>query len=269
MRQFKIKNPSAGLRTPRAPQGRSKGLKFKMTVAVFFLFATASADLEWITGGVPKNTPEPGSSSSVPDAPPTDGKTQPVGNSEVIVGHLTTCTKFTDYPPYPADSKNYFYLDKDKQICYFAYFIMKPSSRIHTAIVECFSPSNLSVARYERAFTVGFTDNLLTVQNETYQWFLVQMTLGLDRLRVEYGQKSMPRDEGRYTLHLTVDGQLVGITFFSVQGEEPKPPSAVSTVVPIPTPKVFPMFTPSSKGPIQRTPVPVLKIFTPVPALNP
>ena len=155
------------------------------------------------------------------DAQPTEAS-----NQDVVVGHLITCTKFAN--EYPADSVNYFYLNKSTQVCYFAYFMMKPSSRIHTAVVEWFSPLGLKVAKYTHEFQVSFTDNLLNLQNETYQWFLVEMTIGMDHMNGEYGQIGLPRDPGLYNIHLTVDGQLVGITFFKVLEED-------KSVAPIPS----------------------------------
>ncbi len=228
--------------------------KFKISarvLAVLFLFfaAKTGADLEWITGGVPKNAGE-NPATTVKDAP-ADQASNPAPNQDIIVSHMITCTRVVD--DYPADSVNYFYPDKNNQVCYFAYFLLKPSSRIHTATVECYSPSNIRIAKFDQEFQVGFTDRLLTVQNETYQWFLVNLTLGMDHMHSEYGQSGLPRDLGLYTIHLTVDGQLVGITFFYVKNEEPKTPTAVSTIPPVPpqaTP--LPMATPISHGPIPR-----------------
>jgi hypothetical protein len=208
----------------------------------------AFADLEWITGGVPKN-PAGNSAAAVKDAP-AEQAANPAPNQDIIVSHLITTTRIAN--DYPVDSVNYFYLNKNNQVCYFAYFLIKPSSRIHTATVECFSPSNMRIAKFDQEFQVGFTDRLLTVQNETYQWFLVTLTLGMDHLHSEYGQTGLPRDVGLYTVHLTVDGQLVGITFFYVKNEEPKTPTAVSTIPPVPQATPLSLSTPVSHGPIPR-----------------
>jgi len=221
-------------------------------VILFWLMTStmAVADLEWITGGVPKNTADKTGSALVRDAPLEDTHPASGSDQEVIVSHLITSTNIVNQ--YPIDSVNYFYLNKHKQICYFAYFMMKPSSRIHTATVDWYSPSNLRVAKYTQEFRVGFTDRLLTLQNETYQWFLLEMTIGMDRMRSEYGQIGLPKDMGLYTIHLAVDGQLVGITFFYVKAEAPKPASAVATVAPATNPSVMPMNTPFSKMPIPK-----------------
>lgn len=224
-----------------------KNLGFKIATAILFLAATAYADLEWITGGVPKNSTDKSSTTVVKDAP-AEQASNATPNQDIIVSHMITTTRIVNQ--YPVDSVNYFYLDKHNQVCYFAYFLIKPSSRIHTATVECFSPSNLRIAKFDQQFQVGFTDRLLTIQNETYQWFLVDVILGLDHLHSEYGQTGLPRDVGLYTIHLTVDGQLVGITFFYVRSEEPKAPSAVATIPAAAKPNALPLSTPVSNAPI-------------------
>jgi len=227
-------------------------LKMAAAACLFLLAGAAMADLEWINGGVPKNTPEK-TGSTVKDAPPVDNPVPAGGDQDIIVSHLTTCTKILNQ--YPVDSVNFFYQNKNTQVSYFAYFLIKPSSRIHTATVEWYSPSNLKIAKYDQEFRVGFVDRLLTIQNETYQWFMVNATIGLDHLHPEYGQTGMPRDVGLYTVHLTVDGQLVGITFFYIKPEETKAPPAIATVVPRTSqPLSMPMSTPVFHAPILPVP---------------
>ena len=228
-----------------------KNLKFKISAlatAIFVSAAVAKADLEWITGGVPKN-PTGNSSTVVKDAP-AGLSNNPAANQDIIVSHMITTTRIVN--EYPVDSVNYFYLDKNNQVSYFAYFLLKPSSRIHTATVEVFSPSNMRIAKFDQEFQVGFTDRLLTLQNETYQWFLVTATFGMDHLHSEYGQTGLPRDVGLYTIHLTVDGQLVGITFFYVKNQEPKTPTAIATIPPATKSSPLPMSTPFSNVPIPK-----------------
>ncbi len=235
-----------------AQKFKVENLKSKIVVAAFFLWATAHADLEWITGGVPKNAPEKSSPAIVKDAPPESAPSSPTVNQDIIVSHMITSTKIVNQ--YPVDSVNYFYLNKQDQVCYFAYFLIKPSSRIHTATVECFSPTDLRIAKFDQEFQVGFTDRLLTIQNETYQWFLVDMTLGLDHLNSEYGQTGLPHDVGLYTIHLSVDGQLVGITFFYVKPEETKSATPVAKIPMAPKGNLMPMSTPFSNSPISPIP---------------
>lgn len=234
-------------------QFKIRDLKFKISAlvaaAVFSLATATKADLEWITGGVPKNAGENSATATVKDAP-SEQAANPAPNQDIIVSHMITTTRIVN--DYPVDSVNYFYPDKNNQVSYFAYFLMKPSSRIHTATVECFSPTNMRIAKFDQEFQVGFTDRLLTVQNETYQWFLVSMTLGMDHLHSEYGQTGLPRDVGLYTVHLTVDGQLVGITFFYVKNPEPKTPTAVSTIPPVPQSTPLPMAPSISHGTIPK-----------------
>lgn len=231
-------------------------LKIKIAAAAVILAsaATAYADLEWINGGVPKNTQDKTGVNQVKDAPPGDASGMATGTQDIIVSHLTTCTKILNQ--YPVDSVNYFYLNKNTQVSYFAYFLIKPSSRIHTASVEWFSPSNLKIAKFDQEFRVGFVDRLLTIQNETYQWFMVNATIGLDHLHAEYGQTGLPKDMGLYTVHLTVDGQLVGITFFYIKPEETKGPAPIPTVAPhaASQPMSLPMATPVSRMPILPVP---------------
>ncbi len=229
-----------------------KNSRFKIAVAVFFLGATANADLEWITGGVPKNAPDKSTSTAVKDAPSESISGTPAINQDIIVSHLITSTKIVNQ--YPVDSVNYFYQNKNDQGCYFAYFLINNSSRIHTATVECYSPTNLRIAKFDQEFQVGFTDRLLTIQDETYQWFLVDVTLGMDHLNSEYGQTGLPRDLGLYTIHLSVDGQLVGITFFYVKPQEPQSATPVATIPPAPKSNLLPMSTPFSKSPISPIP---------------
>lgn len=232
-----------------------KKIKFKIAATAFFFILTGAsrADLEWVNGGVPKNTPEKNGSNTVKDAPPVDNPAAVTVNQDIIVCHLTTCTKIVNQ--YPVDSVNFFYVNKNPQVSYFAYFLIKPSSRIHTATVEWYSPTNLRIAKYDQEFRVGFVDRLLTIQNETYQWFMVNATIGLDHIDTEYGQSGLPKDMGLYTVHLTVDGQLVGITFFYIKPEETKPPQPIATVVPQDTqPLSMPMKQPAYKAPILPVP---------------
>jgi hypothetical protein len=224
------------------------GLKLAVLALMMFHGTMAQADLEWITGGVPKNPG--GTSSTVVKDAPIGLSSNSAPNQDIIVSHMITTTRIVN--EYPVDSVNYFYLDKNNQVSYFAYFLLKPSSRIHTATVECFSPSNLRIAKFDQEFQVGFTDRLLTIQNETYQWFLVTTTFGMDHLHSEYGQTGLPRDIGLYTIHLSVDGQLVGITFFYVKNEEPKTPVPVATIPPAMKSTPLPMSTPFSKSPIPK-----------------
>jgi hypothetical protein len=214
------------------------------------------ADLEWITGETPKATNEKPASTIVRDAPGEENHTVTTGNQDVVVSLLTTCTKLVNN--YPADSVNYFYLDHNNQISYYAYFLIKPTSRIHTATVEWYSPSNIRIAKYDQDFRVSFVDRLLTFQNETYQWFLLDMTIGMDHLNAQFGQVGLPRDVGLYSIRLTVDGQIVGNSFFYVKPGDNKKPEPVSTVAsPANTPNAadaanvmgrLPMSTPTSQG---------------------
>ncbi len=220
-----------------------------MGLLVFLLVPTAYADLEWITGGVPKNTSEKSGVTTVKDAPSGEANSNTTGNQDIVVSHMTTCTKIVNQ--YPVDSVNFFYLNKSPQVSYFAYFLIKPSSRIHTATVEWFSPSSLRIAKFDQEFRVGFVDKLLTLQNETYQWFMVNMTIGLDHIHPEYGQSGLPKDVGLYTVHLTVDGQLVGITFFYVKpAEEKKEPAQIAPIPSAPKNLSMPMSTPVSRAPM-------------------
>ena len=233
-------------------------------LSAFGYFLKANADLEWITGGVPKNNTDKNETAVVRDAPMGEGQAEPMGNQDIILGLLTTCTKFANQ--YPADSVNYFFLNKSDQVCYFAYFLMKPSSRIHTTTVECYSPSNTLIAKYIQEYRVSFVDRLLTIHNETYQWFLMQMTIGIDHMRPEYGQKGLPHVPGLYAIHLNVDGQLVAISFFYIKEQDLKAPAPVPTIssvqpapalpsepAPIMKHKPIPMSTPLPIAPIQNT----------------
>jgi hypothetical protein len=206
------------------------------------------AELQWITGGVPKTTTDKTAGTVVQDAPNPEVRPTPTGNQDIVISHLITCSKIVNN--YPSDSVNYFFLDKNTQVCYYAYFMTKPSSRIHTATVEWFNPANTRIVKYEQEFKVAFTDRCLTIQNDTYQWFLLTMTVGMDHMNAEYGQTGLPRDVGLYTIHLTIDGQLVGITFFYVKPQETKAPSPISTVPPATKGNLLPMATPFSNLPI-------------------
>jgi hypothetical protein len=233
-------------------------MKIFLLITLLFMTALPSlalADLEWITGETPKATNEKPASTIIRDAPGEENHSITTGNQDVVVSLLTTCTKLVN--DYPADSVNYFYLKKNNQISYYAYFLIKPSSRIHTAMVEWFAPSNLRIAKFEQEFRVGFVDRLLTLQNETYQWFLLDMTLGMDHLNSQYGQTGLPRDVGLYTIRLTVDGQIAGISFFYVKSDDNKP-TPITTVAPEATVNAqaasimgnLPMMQPYSKTPI-------------------
>jgi hypothetical protein len=222
---------------------------------LLFLPSLALADLEWITGETPNEKP---ASNIVRDAPGEENHSLTTGNQDVVVSLLTTCTKLVNN--YPADSVNYFYLGKNNQISYYAYFLIKPTSRIHTATVEWYSPANVRIAKFDQEFRVSFVDRLLTFQNDTYQWFLLNMTLDMDHLNAQFGQTGLPRDVGLYTIRLTVDGQLVGISFFYVKPGDNKAPAPISTVAPTGTPnpanananEFLPMSTPMSKVPIPK-----------------
>ncbi len=187
------------------------------------------AEIQWVTGGVPENAPVSGVAHGVPDSPEEAGNltaTQPGGNG-VVLCHLTTCTKIVNN--YPADCVNYFYLNQHQEIDYYAYFLMKPTTRIHTASVEWYNPTGNRIAKQDYEFRVGFTDRLLTIVGENYQWFLATSKLGMSKPNSEAKQDGLPRDMGLYTVHLIVDGQLSGVTFFYVR-------EADKSVAPIATP---------------------------------
>ncbi len=207
-----------------------KFITFVVWAAGFSLESTAWADLQWITGSIPKNAPASQNGNVVNDAPGAPPSSAPVANQEVIVSHMITCSKIVNQ--YPADSVNYFYLDKSQEINYFAYFLMKPSSRIHTATVEVYNPMGFQILKHDQEFTVGFTDRLLTVENSTYQWYLVSTNLQMNNLNASEGQTGLPKDVGLYTIHLIVDGQLVGITFFYVKAQAPKSPEGLPSAAP-------------------------------------
>jgi hypothetical protein len=244
------------------------GTGFRMGLGLFFLIlsglvSTAHADLQWITGSVPKNTLDSGANATVKDAPaaaPVSGASSDQG---IIISHMITCTKIAN--DYPNDSVNYLYLNKNDQVCFYLYFLIKPASRIHTVSVQCFNPSGIQIAKYDQEYRVSFVDRLLTVQDDTYQWFLTTMTLGMDHLRSEYGQTGLPKDTGLYSFKTSVDGQLVGITFFYVKDQPIQSPSPISpapvspaaaaaaqSVGAVSIPGAFPMSTPISSQPISR-----------------
>jgi hypothetical protein len=129
--------------------------------------------------------------------------------------HLTTCTKVLNN--YPADSVNFFYLGQHHEVGYFAYFLMKPTTRIHSATVDWYNVSGNRIGRQEYEFRVGFTERLLTLGNDNYQWFMVTSSLGMEHPNGEAHQTGLPRDPGMYTVQLKVDNRLVGITFFYVR----------------------------------------------------
>jgi hypothetical protein len=235
-----------------------KGKKVAVVILAVFLASAAYADLEWITGETPKNPVEKSNTTVVRDAPSGESHTLTTGNQDVLASILTTCTKMVS--GYPGDSVNYFYLGKNEQVFYYAYFLIKPTSRIHTATVECFSPSNTRIAKYDQDFRVSFTDRLLTVQNDTYQWFMLTMDLGVDKVNSQFGQTALLHDLGLYTLRLSVDGQLVGVSFFYIKPAENKQIQPIATpsgaANPGSAPNALPMSTPISKSPIS----PVQKI---------
>jgi hypothetical protein len=241
-----------------------KTLSLCFFMIVTFGFALkASADLEWITGGVPKSSSDKSETTVIRDAPMAEGSAETAGKQDVVLGLVTTCTKFTNQ--YPADSVNYFFLNKNDRVCYFAYFLMKPSSRIHTATVECYSPSNTLIAKHTQEYRVSFVDRLLTVHNETYQWYLMQMTVGIDHMNPENGQMGLPRSPGLYSIHLSVNGQIVAISFFYIREPESKAPAPVPTISSMQTApaaaaeaasilnkRSIPMSTPGPISPIQN-----------------
>jgi hypothetical protein len=236
-------------------QFKIQNSKFKIASLAALFFAAsgaARADLEWITGGVPGSASGADTSTVVQDGPSGGPVLGPAGEPDILMGHMTTCTRIVGQ--YPADSVNFFYPKRHSQVSYFAYFLSKPSSRIHTAVVECFSPTGMRIARYEREYKVSFVDNLLTIKEETYQWFLLDLSLGIEKILPEYGQTALPKILGLYSLHLSVDGRPIGVTFFYIKEEEPQTPSSASTPVPSKPLPALPMNTPVSTAPLRRNP---------------
>jgi hypothetical protein len=224
-----------------------------LTALLFLVVPPGRGEIQWLNGGTPQGGP-PGSDNVVRDAPEAVAASEGPC-ADIVLCHLTTCTRLAGQ--YPADSVNYFYLNKHTSITYFAYFLMKPSTRIHTAVAEWFNPAGNRIARYEQEFRVGFTDRLLTVQNETYQWFLLSCTLGVGSPNPDVRQTGLPRDVGLYTVNLTVDGQPAGITFFYVKSQEPETPkgAAVTQSGSGASPGTsLPMSTPTSNSPLLPLP---------------
>lgn len=190
------------------------GVLFAVLLA---LAGNARAELQWVTGGTPESAPVTTLVTGVRDTPEETGATGSVetGNGDLVMCHLTTCTKVLNN--YPADSVNYFYLGQHHEISFYAYFLMKPTTRIHTATVEWYNVSGNRIGRQDYEFRVGFTDRLLTLANDNYQWFMVTSTLGMDRPSNDAHQNGLPRDPGMYTVQLKVDNRLAGITFFYVR----------------------------------------------------
>jgi hypothetical protein len=191
---------------------------------------SARAELQWVTGGAPESAPTTNASNGVKDTPEETGawNVTETGNCDLVMCHLTTCTKVSNN--YPADSVNFFFLGQHHEISYFAYFLMKPTTRIHTATVDWYNVSGNRIGRQEYEFRVGFTDRLLTLGNDNYQWFMVTSTIGMDRPVADAQQNGLPRDPGMYTVQLKVDNRLVGITFFYVRepDKNAKPTTAPS-----------------------------------------
>ncbi|HVM32780.1 MAG TPA: hypothetical protein VMU88_06565 [bacterium] len=234
----------------RNPKALGAGL---LLLALTGGISPVQADLQWITGSVPKNPVDAGN-PGVKDAPSAPAPAAGAASSDLLICHMITCTKIVN--DYPNDSVNYFYLNKNDQICFYLYFLIKPASRIHTVSIECTNPLGIQIAKYDQEFRVGFTDRLLTVDNETYQWFLSTLTLGMDHLRAEYGQTGLPKDPGLYTFKTSIDGQEVGVTFFYVKPQPIQPPSPIATVAPggsMTGPAgLMPLSTPISSLPIQN-----------------
>src|SRR5271157_1590969 len=92
---------------------------FKITFFLFVISSAAFADLQWITGGVPKNTEDKSSTTVVKDAP-SDQTAQNVPNQDIVLCHLTVSSGNARLPgvlnDYPTNSTNYFFLDKDNQV---------------------------------------------------------------------------------------------------------------------------------------------------------
>jgi hypothetical protein len=195
----------------------SKRFLFFLALLALGFANPISAEIQWVTGGVPENSPTGTESGGVKDTPEETGawSTGNGGGSGALICHLTTCTKILNN--YPADSVNYFFLNQHQEIWYYAYFLIRPTTRIHTAVVEWFSPTGRKLARQEYEFRVGFTDKILTINGENYQWFMATSMLGMSQPNLDSHQMGLPRDVGLYTVHLQVDGQPVGITFFYVR----------------------------------------------------
>jgi hypothetical protein len=223
------------LKVPDQPMERvgnpmKRNQRILALMALLLAIPPVFAELQWVTGGVPENTANAGASTLVKDTPEEMGGTWSTSGGDSngpILCHLTTCTKILNN--YPADSVNYFFLNVHHEICYYAYFLMKPTTRLHTSVVEWFSPSGNRIARQEQEHRVGFTDKILTIGGENYQWFLTTSVLGMSQPNNEAHQVGLPRDVGLYTVRLQVDGQPAGITFFYVR-EPDKNIQAMPTV---------------------------------------
>jgi hypothetical protein len=200
---------------------------------LIFCASASRAELQWVTGGAPESAPVTTTSNGIKDTPEETGAwTGETGNCDWVMCHLTTCTKVVNN--YPADSVNFFYPGQNHEISYFAYFLMKPTTRIHSATVDWYNVSGNRIGRQEYEFRVGFTERLLTLGNENYQWFMVTSTLDLDRPNNEAHQTGLPRDPGMYTVQLKIDNRLAGITFFYVReaDKNAKPVSTSNTQAP-------------------------------------
>ncbi len=177
------------------------------------------AGVHWITGNNGSNPTSKAFSISaepfISDAPISLTSKHSYLTQKIIVCHLTTCTKIVNN--YPIDSNNYFYLNKNKRICYFAYFLIQPQTKVHTIDVSWYNPSGMKIAHQVRTIQLEFTNHLLTLENKTYQWMLVTSQINLRSFNSNSNQTGLPETRGLYTIHLRVDGNLVGITFFYIK----------------------------------------------------
>lgn len=142
----------------------------------------------------------------------SDDETHPV-RGQVVASLITTSSRLVR--AYPADAINYFHLGKHKVVHFYAYLLFTPPAPISHKIVNEWLDTNGEIfCRKEITIQPSYPDDVVRVGDESYLYYLFLNHVGLEANVEAAGQTRVPKEVGRYTIRLLVDGQQKAVTFF-------------------------------------------------------
>lgn len=139
-------------------------------------------------------------------------ETHPV-RGQVVASLITTSSRLVR--AYPADAVNYFYLGRHKVVHFYAYLLFTPPAPISHKIVNEWLDMNGEIfCRKEITVQPSYPDDIVRVGDESYLYYLFLNHIGLEAKVEAAGQSRVPKEVGRYSIRLLVDGQQKAVTFF-------------------------------------------------------
>ncbi|HDQ25303.1 MAG TPA: hypothetical protein ENN43_00970 [bacterium] len=163
---------------------------------------------------------------------------------DYIIGHMTTCSGLIDNG-YPADSVNWFYRGQHQAVQYWAYILFplessgismgyKPHDFINpfgfysgkgelsdtsNFVFECrwVAPEGKIISETVRSWSKSDSSSVVMAGGRRFVPHVFANHIGIQRMFREFGQQSLPAEEGLYHIELYINGKLASVTFFEMK----------------------------------------------------